>query len=357
MEKMLVSLATVMAIGLCCSSALASDLKITAGYNCAPSKAYEVIVKDTNADIPEGTLSALGGGGMVIGASLDTDIIDNLGVKVSITADYLNKSVNYTGYKLVLDEVASGEAGYDVYKKEKEDVSIDTKKWTLSGDALVKYAFNPIPNLSLGVQGGVNLISTSIFDGVIVSIDELREAIIRYSAPEGVTEEEIQEVMDNTILPSSAYRVINDGTGILKELFNVSGGSAVVGAFADYRINDKMSISADGYIGVMSFGNVVNPFKNCKVNASFSYSVIDNVNITAGFTFLNADLSKRIHISDVNAKNLIELVYEISYGEPLSEEEWEYILEDNGGSVELPDYDFNYTYRQLLPTLNVSYSF
>lgn len=352
MKKMLVSLATLMTIGLCCSSVLASDLKVTVGYNCAPSKAYEVILKDTST-IPEGTLSALGGGGLVIGASLDTDIIDNLGVKVSITADYLNKSVNYTGYKLVPYE----EGNETVYKKEKEDVSIDTKKWTLSGDALVKYAFNPIPNLSLGVQGGFNLISTSIFDGVIVSIDELREAIIRYVTGGDATEEEIQQIMAASILPSSGYRVINEGTGILKELFNVSGGSAVVGAFANYRIDDKMSIAADGYIGVMSFGNVVNPFKNCKVNASFSYSVRDNVNITAGFTFLNAALSKKIHMSDINAKHFFELIHEIQSGEPLPEEEWQNMLENNGGSIEFPNYDFNYTYRQLLPTVSVSYIF
>lgn len=346
MKKGLVSLLGVMVVGMCCSSALASDLKLTFGYNCAPSKAYNAVLEATQMQIEEseyvyylldGAISATGGGGLVIGASLETEIIDNLSLKTSITADFMNKHVSYTGESTNNDHIIFNTydgSSVPVY----EEVSIDTKKWTLSGDALVKYAFNPISNLKVGVQGGMSLISTSIFDGLVLSFDEIKESIIRYiasQAPEEIPEDEIQAVI-NQKLPSEVYKAIDQGTGILKEVSNVSGGSAVIGAFVDYEINDKMNVAVDGYIGLLPFGNVVNPFKNCKLNATFSYSLIEQVNISAGFTFVNVNLSKPIHISELTI---------------LTED---MIYPDN---VVPNDFDLNYTYRQLLPTLSVSYNF
>jgi len=264
MKKILVVLLSAMTMGLCCSSALASNVSVKIGYNLA--KETEIIDEIT----PDNSLLLSGGngGGLVIGAAIDTEIENGFGVKVSITCDYMKNSIDLTQRRGVAITTPT---------------NLEVKKSTVSGDALVTYDLvKTLPGLDAGVQAGVNFISTNIYD-MFVTAD--------------MTSDEISE---------------------MKEELALSGGSLVVGAYAKYDCNDKLSLAADGYIGVLKFGNLASAFNNYKVNANISYKVYENFTINAGLTFANTKLEK------TNENNTFIV---------------------------------NYDYKQLIPTLSVGCSF
>jgi len=106
----------------------------------------------------------------------------------------------------------------------------------------------------------------------------------------------------------------------IDEYFNnkVKGVGIAAGGFVDYSMNDKLDLSLEGYIGVLNFGDLVNGLSNFKISASAAYEVYDDVNVTASFTFANAKFKK-------------------------------YVNTDT-------DY-IEYTYKQLIPSIGVTYNF
>lgn len=81
MKKSLVALTAVLTMGICCSSALASDIdaSLKVGYNLASSSESKVII---TGEAPNVTITtpATGGGGLSITANVNANIMDNLGV-------------------------------------------------------------------------------------------------------------------------------------------------------------------------------------------------------------------------------------------------------------------------------------
>ena len=279
MKKSLVALTAVLTMGICCSSALASDIdaSLKVGYNLAKSSSKMVTVSGSGSIISE-DFTATGGGGISITAAINADIQKGFGIKGSVTGDYMSKAFknNKTSSK-----------GIEINTNLVESF----KKWTLSGDALVTYNFvNNVPGLKAGIQGGVNFVSTNVADALIE---------------------------DGDFVSVADYYTENG---------KASGGALVVGAFADYKINDKLNVSADGYIGLLKFGSLINPLSNYKVNAELSYEVMDNLNIVGGFTFANNVLSTEITNTAV-------------------------------GDTTIYRTNVDYTYTQLTPSIGVNYNF
>ena len=279
MKKSLVALTAVLTMGICCSSALASDIdaSLKVGYNLAKSSSKMVTVSGSGSIISE-DFTATGGGGISITAAINADIQKGFGIKGSVTGDYMSKA-------------------FKTNKTSSKGIEINTnlvesfKKWTLSGDALVTYNFvNNVPGLKAGIQGGVNFVSTNVADALIE---------------------------DGDFVSVADYYTENG---------KASGGALVVGAFADYKINDKLNVSADGYIGLLKFGSLINPLSNYKVNAELSYEVMDNLNIVGGFTFANNVLSTEITNTAV-------------------------------GDTTIYRTNVDYTYTQLTPSIGVNYNF
>ena len=108
--------------------------------------------------------------------------------------------------------------------------------------------------------------------------------------------------------------------------YKVKGVGIAAGGFVDYSMNDKLDLSLEGYIGVLNFGDLVNGLSNFKISASAAYEVYDDVNVTASFTFANAKFNKLV-----------------------------YYYEDPSGSVY--NMAFEYTYKQLIPSIGVTYNF
>lgn len=293
MKKTLVTLLAVMTMGVCCSSALASDVSVKVGYNLAGTTEATLTGKGTEADPYK--LNGGNGGGLVIGAEVSTAIAKGFGVKASFTADYMNKKFD-GGSKII--ETATNTNLEVVDTDIATPTNLEVKKWTLSGDALVTYNFvNSVPGLEAGVQAGVNFVSTNIYDML---------------APFAPTQEELDDIKDK---------------------MNVSGGSLVAGAFVNYDYNDKLSLAADGYIGLLKFGDLASAFSNYKVNASLAYKVYNNIAIKAGFTFANTTFEKTVTGLE---------------GE----------LFDRIHTVEGKDSNtFVYSYKQIVPSIGVSYSF
>lgn len=277
MKKSLVALTAVLTMGICCSSALASDIdaSLKVGYNLASSSESKVII---TGEAPNVTITtpATGGGGLSITANVNANIMDNLGVSASVTGDYMSKKI----------ESDQPEQRVAVTPTLVESF----KKWTLSGDLLVNYSFiNSIEGLNAGIQGGVNFVSTNVGDALI------------------------KKNMSN----ATAEKI--------KEKSNASGGAVVVGAFADYKINGKMNVSADGYVGLLKFGKVINPLSNYKVNAEFNYAINNDLDITGGITFASNVLSTEVNVSNIDSENIKTTV--------------------------------EYTYKQITPSIGVSYNF
>ena len=270
MKKSLVALTAVLTMGICCSSALASDIdaSLKVGYNTT-NFSRTITTNNDNSKL----YTATGGGGLSITASVDADLVNNFGLKASVTGDYMNRTV---------DSSLSSKGEFSV------------KKWSLSGDALVKYdLLNNKSGLNAGVLGGITFASTNLYDALLTDIT----------------------------LDSSAKTYEENGKS--------SGGALVVGGFVDYKINDKMDVSADGYIGLIKFGDMANALNNYKINAEFSYSVTNNIDIKAGLTFANSAFSKDVVVGN-----------------------------DKVGSVTTTyTQKVNYNYRQLTPSIGVSYNF
>lgn len=294
MKKTLVTLLAVMTMGVCCSSALASDVSVKVGYNLAGTTEATLTGKGTEADPYK--LNGGNGGGLVIGAEVSTAIAKGFGVKASFTADYMNKKFD-GGSKTI--ETATNTNLEVVDTNIATPTNLEVKKWTLSGDALVTYNFvNSVPGLEAGVQAGVNFVSTNIYDML---------------APFASTQEELDDIKDK---------------------MNVSGGSLVAGAFVNYDYNDKLSLAADGYIGLLKFGDLASAFSNYKVNASLAYKVYNNIAIKAGFTFANTTFEKTVTGLEGELFDRIQ------------------------NTVEGKDSNtFVYSYKQIVPSIGVSYSF
>lgn len=291
MKKTLVTLLAVMTMGVCCSSALASDVSVKVGYNLAG--ASDLTVTGTGATDDPYKLNGGNGGGLVIGAEVSTAISKGFGVKASFTADYMKKTFD-NGNTMEITKTATA-TNLD---STATSTNLDVNKWTLSGDALVTYNFvNSVPGLSAGVQAGVNFVSTNIYD-MLVPITK-----------------------DQTTLDAA------------KTKLNVSGGALVAGAFVNYDYNDKLSLAADGYIGLIKFGDLASAFSNYKVNASLAYKVYNNIAIKAGFTFANTTFEKTLTGNDAT----LGLNGEIGT--------------ENAKDVLV------YSYKQIVPSIGVSYSF
>lgn len=243
-------------MGVCCSSALASDVSVKVGYNLAG--ASELTLTGTGKTDDLYKLNGGNGGGLVIGAEVSTEIAKGFGVKASFTADYMKKTFD-NGNTMELNRPQATPTDLSLDKKTATATNLDVNKWTLSGDALVTYNFvKSVPGLSAGVQAGVNFVSTNIYD-MLVPITK-----------------------DQTTLDAA------------KANLNVSGGALVAGAFVNYDYNDKLSLAADGYIGLIKFGDLASAFSNYKVNASLAYKVYNNIAIKAGFTFANTTFEKTL---------------------------------------------------------------
>lgn len=294
MKKTLVTLLAVMTMGVCCSSALASDVSVKVGYNLAGTTEATLEVGGTT-EAPTYKLNGGNGGGLVIGAEVSTAIAKGFGVKASFTADYMNKK--FDGGSKTIAQTATN-TNLEVIDTNATPTNLEVKKWTLSGDALVTYNFvNSVPGLEAGVQAGVNFVSTNIYDML---------------APFAPTQEKLDSIKDK---------------------MNVSGGSLVAGAFVNYDYNDKLSLAADGYIGLLKFGDLASAFSNYKVNASLAYKVYNNIAIKAGFTFANTTFEKTV----------------------TGMEGFEDI--QNTSSEGVKSNTFVYSYKQIVPSIGVSYSF
>lgn len=321
MKKTLVTLLAVMTMGVCCSSALASDVSVKVGYNLAGTTEATLTGKGTEADPYK--LNGGNGGGLVIGAEVSTEIAKGFGVKASFTADYMNKKFDKGGSLFIDVEKAAPEATADaatptnlqkIQKTNATPTNLEVKKWTLSGDALVTYNFvKSVPGLAAGVQAGVNFVSTNMYD-----------MMVPFLKGDSKTD---QDTLDN-----------------MKDKFNVSGGAAVVGAFVNYDYNDKLSLAADGYIGLIKFGDLASAFNNYKVNASLAYKVYNNIAIKAGFTFANTTFEKTIDAVKTEDGQTSGLGASI----------------DNIMNIDKTGKGSNtfvYSYKQIVPSIGVSYSF
>ncbi len=294
MKKTLVTLLAVMTMGVCCSSALASDVSVKVGYNLAGTTEATLEVGGTT-EAPTYKLNGGNGGGLVIGAEVSTAIAKGFGVKASFTADYMNKK--FDGGSKTIEQTATN-TNLEVIDTNATPTNLEVKKWTLSGDALVTYNFvNSVPGLEAGVQAGVNFVSTNIYDML---------------APFASSQTELDSIKDK---------------------MNVSGGAVVAGAFVNYDYNDKLSLAADGYIGLLKFGDLASAFSNYKVNASLAYKVYNNIAIKAGFTFANTTFEKTV----------------------TGMEGFEDI--QNTASDGTKSNTFVYSYKQIVPSIGVSYSF
>lgn len=297
MKKTLVTLLAVMTMGVCCSSALASDVSVKVGYNLAGTTEATLEVGGTT-EAPTYKLNGGNGGGLVIGAEVSTAIAKGFGVKASFAADYMNKK--FDGGSKVIDYTKGTPTNLDVIPTDATPTNLEVKKWTLSGDALVTYNFvNSVPGLEAGVQAGVNFVSTNIYDMV---------------APFATSQTELDSIKDK---------------------MNVSGGAVVAGAFVNYDYNDKLSLAADGYIGLLKFGDLASAFSNYKVNASLAYKVYNNIAIKAGFTFANTTFEKTVTGLEGESFKKIQ----------------------NTASDGTKSNTFVYSYKQIVPSIGVSYSF
>jgi len=77
----------------------------------------------------------------------------------------------------------------------------------------------------------------------------------------------------------------------------------------------------------LNFGDLVNGLSNFKISASAAYEVYDDVDVTASFTFANAKFNK------------LDYYYE----DPSSGSFYNQVIE--------------YTYKQLIPSIGVTYNF
>ena len=282
-KKTLIALLATMAVGVCCSSALASDVSLKLGYNFAnESSLSATIIPDSNPDpnssVPPYTLTVNtgNGGGFVVGADANIDIMNGFGAKASVMADFFNTTIT---------------------NENPTPREVTINKCTISGDVLVTYDFINMFGLKLGVQAGVAYATTNLVDATLSGSSALPP----------------QEVIDE-----------------MKENCGVAGGSLILGAYADYALNDTLNLGIDGYIGVFTFGDVSNALSNYKLNANVSYEVYDNISINAGVTFGNTNFT-------LGASEL-----------------------ENDPSLANDEEDFmfiSYDYKQLIPYLSVSYSF
>ena len=334
MKKFLISLATVMTMGLCCSSVFASELSVKVGYNFTPSKAYDLVTSFDDFYDSYGqetvTISGMGGGGLVVSASAEMDINQKLSLKSSASVDFLNKRLAF-----ILPAVAAPPAPTSLQNEDgsydQADLPVNIKKYTLTGDSLLKYKLKEFQSgFTVGLQGGVNFVATSIYDCLVVNAENIADELVKINY---VPDE--QKSAAKRYFLSNVVNMLEMTKESADEMFKVWGGSAVIGAFLDYNINDKMSLSADGYFGVMSFGNIVNSLKNYKLNGQFRSLISDDIEVNAGLEFSNLILSKTFE---------------------------EQINQNNEASVRSAYYNsikyiFNYTYRQIVPSLSVSYNF
>jgi len=294
MKKYMVTLAAMAAIGAFSTSVLASDVFVNVGYNVAGSSELTLEGNYSSKEDPE-TLIASGGGGLVITAGASFDVTDEIGIKTSLSFDRMNK---------VFENGGSLEWSSDPIDEEYwVDLKVD--KWTISADLLGSYNFvKSNPNLKAGVLLGANFVSTNAYDLWVQLLDD-QEGLDFLRDYEG-------EYYDES------YFDLN---------YKVKGVGIAAGGFVDYSMNDKLDLSLEGYIGVLNFGDLVNGLSNFKISASAAYEVYDDVDVTASFTFANAKFNK------------LDYYYE----DPSSGSFYNQVIE--------------YTYKQLIPSIGVTYNF
>jgi len=304
MKKRMVVLAAMAAIGAFSTSVFASDVFVNVGYNVAGSSELTVSGNITIKEDPE-IITGGGGGGLVITAGASFDVTDEIGIKTSLSFDHMNK-VFENGNSLLWIE--HEDYSYSLAPNDKENwVDLEVDKWTISADLLGSYNFvKSNPNLKAGVLFGANFVSTHAYDMF-------------------VTVAENQEALDSSRDWEDQY-----GEDYLDLSGKVKGVGIAAGGFVDYSMNDKLDLSLEGYIGVLNFGDLVNGLSNFKISASAAYEVFDDVDVTASFTFANAKFNKHI-------------VYYEGY-------------DDQGNDAYMTQY-ITYTYKQLIPSIGVTYNF
>jgi len=304
MKKYMVVLAAMAAIGAFSTSVLASDVFVNVGCNVAGTSELTVSGNITIKEDPE-IITGGGGGGLVITAGASFDVTDEIGIKTSLSFDHMNK-VFENGNSLLWIE--HEDYSYSLAPNDKENwVDLEVDKWTISADLLGSYNFvKSNPNLKAGVLFGANFVSTNAYDMF-------------------VTVAENQEALDSSRDWEDQY-----GEDYLDLSGKVKGVGIAAGGFVDYSMNDKLDLSLEGYIGVLNFGDLVNGLSNFKISASAAYEVFDDVDVTASFTFANAKFNKHI-------------VYYEGY-------------DDQGNDAYMTQY-ITYTYKQLIPSIGVTYNF
>ena len=305
MKKRMVVLAAMAAIGAFSTSVFASDVFVNVGYNVAGSSEIVMTGLPFSEEEPL-TLKSGGGGGLIITAGASFDVTDEIGIKASLSFDHMNK-VFENGNSIINQlREKDAEGNWILEPIDEEDwVDLKVDKWTISADLLGSYNFvKSNPNLKAGVLLGANFVSTNAYD---------------YWVP--ITEN--QEELDLSRNWEDEY--VDENNFYLSD--KVKGIGIAAGGFVDYSMNDKLDLSLEGYIGVLNFGDLVNGLSNFKISASAAYEVYDDVNVTASFTFANAKFNKLVYY----------------YEDPSSGSFYNQVIE--------------YTYKQLIPSIGVTYNF
>jgi len=305
MKKRMVVLAAMAAIGAFSTSVFASDVFVNVGYNVAGSSEIVMTGLPFSEEEPL-TLKSGGGGGLIITAGASFDVTDEIGIKASLSFDHMNK-VFENGNSIINQlREKDAEGNWILEPIDEEDwVDLKVDKWTISADLLGSYNFvKSNPNLKAGVLLGANFVSTNAYD---------------YWVP--ITEN--QEELDLSRNWEDEY--VDENNFYLSD--KVKGIGIAAGGFVDYSMNDKLDLSLEGYIGVLNFGDLVNGLSNFKISASAAYEVYDDVNVTASFTFANAKFNKLVYY----------------YEDPSSGSFYNQAIE--------------YTYKQLIPSIGVTYNF
>lgn len=324
MKKHIVALTAIAAIGVFSTGVLAfeiplslslSDAYLNVGYNVAGSSELTGLKSYGETERVQ-SYTGGGGGGLVISAGMDLDITDAIGIKASASLDHMKKTFT-NGNSVYWSELQDG-SGILEKIPEEYHVDLEVDKWTVSADLLGSYNFvKSIPNLKAGVLAGVNYVSTNAYDMMVPFCEDIYDLI---------------EFRDNTYYYDEYEYSLN---------CKVDGFGLVAGGFVDYSVNGKIGLGINGYIGLINFGDLAKGFTNFKVSANASYEIHDDLSVNVSFTYANAKFNKNVFY-DFDPAVLPEARRRIDQDEPTGY---------------LDTADITYTYKQLVPSIGITYNF
>jgi len=278
------------------TSVMASDVYLKVGYNVA-GMSDVTATRSYTADEEITTFYGGGGEGLVISAGLGYDVTENVNLKTSITLDYMNKTF-HNGNSLGFSNDKF------VPLPTEDNVSLNVNKWSISADLLGEY--NLVKNskyIRAGALLGANFVYTNAYD-IWVPTSVYQDELDYYK--------DFEEYVDETCFE---YDDKLDGIGL------------VAGAFIDCALNEKIDVSAKGYIGIVNFGDLENGLTNYKLSADMSYEVCNDVDVIGSFTLANAKFNKNNYHCECNAPDFISNDYIV------------------------------YNYKQFIPSISLSYKF